>query len=417
MRTLRSLRHRNFRILFSANLISNIGGWAQIAAEGWLILELTGSGTYLGLIIGIRFLPTLFFGMSGGKIADRFNKRKVLMITNIVMALSAFSVGTLALLGTIHIWQVAFFAFTLGLANAVDGPTFQSFIGEMVGREDLPNAVGLNSANVNGARLIGPGLSGLLIATYGTGYSFIFNGFSYLFVVIALLFVRESELFLDVTERSSTKIRQAIAYVRVRPDLLSVLITIFFVATFGLNFNIFNAMMATDVFAADAAAFGALGSVLAIGTLSGALITARLAKRREPSFVMKSAMVFSGMLMLASQAPNYFSYAILLPAAGCFAIITNISANTLMQVRTDTEIRGRVMGIYLTAFLGGTPLLSPFIGLLTQHIGPRNTMLLCGAIAFIATFCTSIVFRGKGKAPISFAVEDVLQTAYDDKKN
>lgn len=417
MGTLRSLKHRNFRILFSANLVSNIGGWAQIAAEGWLILELTGSGAYLGLIIGIRFLPTLFFGMSGGKIADKFNKRKVLMITNTVMALSAFSVGVLAVLDSIHIWQVAFFAFTLGLANAVDGPTFQSFIGELVDREDLPNAVGLNSANVNGARLIGPGLSGFLIATYGTGYSFIFNSFSYLVVVIALLFLRERELFLDVTERSSTRIRQAIEYIKYRPDLLSVLITVFFMATFGLNFNIFNAMMATEIFDADAAAFGALGSILAIGTLTGALITARLAKRREPIFVMRTAMIFSIFLMLASQAPSYKLYAILLPIAGCFAIVTNISANTLMQVRTDTEIRGRVMGIYLTAFLGGTPLMSPLIGFLTQSIGTRNTMLICGGISFLAAIATSIVFRGKGNAPMSFAVEDVLQTTYDDKKN
>ena len=185
MGTLRSFKHRNFRILFSANFISNIGTWAQGVAQAWLILELTNSGSYLGVVTALQFLPTLFFSISGGKIADKFNKRKVLMFTNLTGGLSALSVGTLVLTDNIEIWHVMFFAFTLGMGNAIDAPVRQSFNVEVVGKSDLPNAVGLNSANFNTGRLIGPGLSGLLIAAYGTGVSFVLNGFSYLIVIVA----------------------------------------------------------------------------------------------------------------------------------------------------------------------------------------------------------------------------------------
>ena len=413
METLRSFKHRNFRILFAANFVSNIGTWAQGVAQAWLILELTNSGSYLGIVTALQFLPTLFFSLSGGKIADKFNKRKVLMITNLTAGTSALSVATLVLTDHIKIWHVMFFAFMLGMGNAIDAPVRQSFNVEVVGKDDLPNAVGLNSANFNTGRLIGPGLSGILISLYGTGVSFLLNGISYFVVILALISIRESELHIENHSRTSTKIREAVKYVKARPDILAVMITVFFATSFGLNFNIFNTMMATDIFKKSAAEYGALGSILAIGSLSGAIISARLERKRGPRFVMLGAMLFSSLLIAASFAPSYLIYSIFLPFIGCAALMTFIGANTMVQMRTDSAIRGRVMGIYLTVFLGGTPIVSPLIGWMTELIGTRTTITICGSISLLAAVITYSQFHDKSAAPESFAVVDVLETAYE----
>jgi len=417
MGTLRSFKHRNFKILFSANFLSNIGTWAQGVAQAWLILELTDSGTYLGIVTSLQFAPILFFSISGGKIADKFNKRKVLMLTNLTAGISALSVATLVLTENIKIWHVMFFAFMLGMGNAIDAPVRQSFNIEVVGKQDLPNAVGLNSTNFNVGRLIGPGLSGLLIAAYGTGVSFLFNGISYLFVILALISIRENELFIEPKKSSSTKIREAMEYVAARPDILAVMITVFFATSFGLNFNIFNTMMATQVFDKGAAEYGALGSILAVGSLTGAIISARLEKKRGPRFVMIGSMIFSAILIISAFAPTYLVYSILLPMIGCVALLTFIAANTMVQLRTDSQIRGRVMGIYLTVFLGGTPIVSPFIGIMTQEVGTRPTVAICGLISLLAAIATFAKFKDKGQEPDSFAIADVLEPTYENKKD
>lgn len=417
MGTLRSFKHRNFKILFSANFLSNIGTWAQGVAQAWLILELTNSGTYLGIVTSLQFAPILFFSISGGKIADKFNKRKVLMLTNLTAGISALSVATLVLTENIKIWHVMFFAFMLGMGNAIDAPVRQSFNVEVVGKQDLPNAVGLNSTNFNVGRLIGPGLSGLLIAAYGTGVSFLFNGISYLFVILALISIRENELFIEPKKSSSTKIREAMEYVAARPDILAVMITVFFATSFGLNFNIFNTMMATQVFDKGAAEYGALGSILAVGSLTGAIISARLEKKRGPRFVMIGSMIFSAILIVSAFAPTYLVYSILLPIIGCVALLTFIAANTMVQLRTDSQIRGRVMGIYLTVFLGGTPIVSPFIGIMTQEVGTRPTVAICGLISLLAAIATFAKFKDRGEEPDSFAIADILEPTYENKKD
>lgn len=417
MGTLRSFKHRNFKILFSANFLSNIGTWAQGVAQAWLILELTDSGTYLGIVTSLQFAPILFFSISGGKIADKFNKRKVLMLTNLTAGISALSVATLVLTENIKIWHVMFFAFMLGMGNAIDAPVRQSFNIEVVGKQDLPNAVVLNSTNFNVGRLIGPGLSGLLIAAYGTGVSFLFNGISYLFVILALISIRENELFIEPKKSSSTKIREAMEYVAARPDILAVMITVFFATSFGLNFNIFNTMMATQVFDKGAAEYGALGSILAVGSLTGAIISARLEKKRGPRFVMIGSMIFSAILIISAFAPTYLVYSILLPIIGCVALLTFIAANTMVQLRTDSQIRGRVMGIYLTVFLGGTPIVSPFIGIMTQEVGTRPTVAICGLISLLAAIATFAKFKDRGEEPDSFAIADISEPTYENKKD
>lgn len=415
MNSMRSFKHRNFRILYPASTASNIGTWAQRVAQDWLVLQLTGSGTYVGLVVGLQFLPALLLSMQGGKIADRFNKRRTLIICNISGGLSAAILGTLVVTEQVKLWHVFFFAFTLGTASAIDAPVRQSFTAEIVGKADLPNAVSLNSANFNLARLIGPGLSGLLIAAFGTGPSFLLNAVSYLFIITALLFLRERDMFIENKPNLNAKISEAFRYLKARPDIYAVMITVFFTATFGLNFMLFNTLMTTKVFGKGAASYGALGSILAIGSLTGALISARLEKKRHPSYVMRGSALFGVIVVIESFAPTFTVYACLLPIGGCIALLTLVSANSMVQVRTDPAIRGRVMGIYLTIFMGGTPLGSPLIGWLSTTIGVRQTMFICGSITFAAATLVYLKFKNRIETPASFLVGDVLETTYENK--
>jgi MFS family permease len=413
--TLRSFKHRNYRILYPANAISNIGTWAQRVAQDWLVLELTGSSLYLGIVTGLQFAPALLFSMQGGKMADRFNKRMLLIYCNIGGFISSFALGLLILTDLIQLWHVFFFAFTLGLASALDAPVRQAFTSEIVGKEDLPNAVSLNSANFNAARLIGPGLSGLLIAAFGTGPSFILNSFSFLGVIGALYAIRERDLFIEAKPNLNSKVREAISYIKARPDLYGTMIVVFFATTFGFNFAIYNALMTTKVFGLGVEVFGALGSILAIGSLAGALLSAKFERGRSPKKVMFGVMGFGVALMFASQSPNFTVYAVILPITGFIALLTMITANSLMQVRTDPAIRGRVMGVYLTVFLGGTPIGSPILGALAGIIGIRWTMFLCGGITALAGVITYLLLKDRIGNPESYSIDDVLDTTYDQK--
>ena len=392
---LRSFRHRNFRILYPANATSNVGTWTQRVAQDWLVLQLTHSGRDLGFVTGLQFLPALLLSLYGGRLADRFNKRTLLYITNLGGAFSALVLGTLVMTDTVRIWHVYLLALLLGIFTAIDAPIRQSFTSEMVGKSDLANAVSLNSANFNAGRLIGPGLSGLLIAWFGTGPSFLINAASYIAVVIALAAIRQEELHIDSEPQSDAKIREAWKYVRARTDIFAVMLAVFFAATFGLNFQIFTALMATSVFDKGPASYGSLGSIVAIGSLSGALLSAKLDQRRSPRFIIAFAVLFGFSVALTAIAPSYFTYMLTLPIAGALGLTTMIAANSYVQTKTDAALRGRVMGIYLTIFLGGTPVGSPLIGWLASVIGTRQTIFLCGVITVIASSAIYLLLRDK----------------------
>ena len=413
----RSFRHRNYRILFPANAASNIGTWAQRVAQDWLILQLTNnSGTYLGLITAVQFAPVLFFSLHGGALADRVNKRKLLIFTNFVGALSSLGLGLLVLVGNVKIWHVYFFALTLGIASALDAPIRQSFTSEIVGHSDIANAVSLNSANFNAGRLVGPALSGFLIARFDTGPSFLINAVTYILVIFALLRMRESDFFIQEKKATQGTVREGLQYALARPDLYVVMLVVFFVATFGLNMQIFNALMATKEFGKGPASFGLLGTYVAIGSLTGALISARLEKHRRTIFVIKGGVVFSLAIALLSIAPNYLWYSLWLPLCGFSALTMLITANSLIQVNSDPAIRGRVSGIYLLIFMGGTPFGSPLIGWLVEVIGVRETIALCGSISLIACLTIWVIFRDKVGLPKDISVEGVLPAAYDDQR-
>ncbi|CAB4867586.1 MAG: MFS transporter [Actinobacteria bacterium] len=414
----RSFRHHNFRILFPANAVSNIGSWAQRIAQDWLVLELTNNnGTYLGLVTAVQFAPVLFFSLHGGVLADRLDKRKVLIVTNIVGGAASIALGALVMTDVVALWHVFALAGVLGISTAIDAPVRQAFTSELVGREDLPNAVSLNSANFNGGRLIGPAVSGLLIAAFGTGPSFLINGASYFFVIFALLKLDKKTFFYQNQAMSLGNIREGIAYTKARPDIYVVMIMVFALATFGLNFQIFNALMATQEFGLGPANFGLMGTFIAIGSFTGAIGSARLERFRTTRFVIIGGMLFSLSIMVLSILPNYISYIVWLPICGVTALTTLVSANSIVQTSTDQAIRGRVMGLYLLIFMGGTPFGSPLIGLATDYIGIRRTIALCGLISLGASLFVWIKYRNKVNVPSDISVAAVLKSADSNNNN
>ncbi len=406
----RSFRHRNYRILFPANAVSNIGSWAQRIAQDWLVLELTNNnGTYLGLVTAVQFAPVLLFSLHGGKLADRFNKRKVLVLTNILGGSASLGLGALVITEHIQLWHVFVLAAVLGISTAIDAPVRQSFTTEVVGQTDLPNAVSLNSANFNAGRLIGPAVSGGLIAAFGTGPSFIVNGLSYFFVIGALLNLNEKAFFHQDRAKSDGNIREGLAYAKARPDIYVVMLMVFFLATFGLNFQIFNALMATQEFKLGPASFGLMGTFIAIGSLTGAIGSARLERFRNTKFVIRGGIAFSSTIIVLSVLPNYISYVIWLPICGLTALTTLVSANSIVQTSTDPAIRGRVMGLYLLIFMGGTPFGSPLIGTSTELIGIRPTIALCGGIALLASLFIWFKYKNRVELPADTSVAAVLK--------
>ncbi len=412
----RSFRHRNYQILFPANTVSNIGSWAQRIAQDWLVLELTdNNGTYLGLVTAVQFAPVLFFSLHGGKFADRFNKRKVLILTNLVGGAASLALGVLVMTGLIQLWHVFVLAAILGISTAIDAPVRQSFTTEVVGQSDLPNAVSLNSANFNAGRLVGPAISGGLIAAFGTGPSFIVNGLSYFFVIAALMRLNEKAFFHLDRPKSDGSIREGIAYAKARPDIYVVMLMVFFLATFGLNFQIFNALMATQEFGLGPASFGLMGTFIAIGSLTGAIGSARLERFRNAKFVIKGGIVFSISIMVLSIIPSYSLYILWLPICGFAALTTLVSANSIVQTSTDPAIRGRVMGVYLLIFMGGTPFGSPLIGSATELIGIRPTIAVCGGISLAASTFIWLRYKNRVELPADTSVATVLKTVNRNK--
>ena len=405
----RAFRHRNFRILFPANALSNIGTWAQRIAQDWLVLELTdNNGGALGLVTAVQFAPFLLLSLHGGALADRFNKRKLLIWTNIVAALACYGIGILVMIEKIELWHVFVGAGVLGISSAIDAPIRQAFTSEIVGHSDVANAVSLNSANFNAGRLVGPALSGFLIAHFSTGPSFIINATTYLFVIAALFAMREKDFFMQKKEETLGTIREGIRYALARPDLYVVMLIVFFAATFGLNFQIFNALMATKEFGKGPASYGLLGTFIAVGSLTGALLSARLEQLRNTRNIIKLGILFSLSVLVLSIAPSYLWYSLWLPICGITALTMLISANSYVQTHSDPAVRGRVMGIYLFIFLGGTPFGSLLIGWMTETIGVRETIAACGGISLMAAVVIWVIFRDKVEEPADLRVSAVL---------
>ncbi|MBP6187023.1 MAG: MFS transporter [Rhodoluna sp.] len=391
----RALKHRNYRILYPASALSNIGSWAQRVAQDWLVLELTGSPQILGIVTGLQFAPTLFLSLYAGKLADKFDKRKLLYLTNLGAGLASAWLGILIITGVVQIWHVYIAALAIGVFSALDAPVRTSFSSELVGKTDLANAVSLNSANFNVGRLVGPALSGFLILLFGTGPSFLINSLTYVVMIAALTMLNADELHLNKSDEVGGRIRDAVAFIRSRLDITMLMLTVFFSATFGLNYQIFNALMATQEFNKGPAEFGGLGTFLAVGSLSGALIAARLESWRVPRRIMAGATLFGLFLVTLSFAPTYELYSFLLPFGGAVALMTLVSANSYVQTNVSSNLRGRVMGVYLLIFMGGTPIGSPLIGFLAGEIGIRATIAVCGSLTALAAATLLVIYTAK----------------------
>lgn len=397
--TFRAFKVRNFRLYATGAIISNTGTWMQRVAQDWLVLELTHSGTALGIVTGLQFLPALLISPYAGLIADRFPKRRVLTITQLAMGAVALVLGGLTVSGMVQTWHVYALAFLFGIGTAFDAPTRQSFVVEMVGKDELSNAVGLNSASFNAARLIGPGLAGLLIHWIGTGPVIIINGLTYAAVILSLHLMRTSELHTPkVAARQKGMIRDGMRYLWRRPDLMMVLVAVFFAGTFGLNFQLTSALMATSAFHKGAGEYGILGSILAIGSLAGALLAARRVRTRG-RLVVGAALAFGAMVIISGLMPTYLSFAAVLPLVGFTALTMLTAANATMQLGIEPTMRGRVMALYMTVLMGGTPIGSPFIGWVGQEFGARWSLIVGGGLTLLGVTGSVLFFsRRQGLA-------------------
>jgi MFS family permease len=378
--TFRSLAHRDYRLYAAGALVSNIGTWMQRVAQDWLVLQVTaGSATALGITTGLQFLPILLFSAYAGAIADRVPKRTLLMLTQVGLAVPAVVLGVLAVSGAAEAWHVYVLAFVFGTAWAVEAPGRQAIVSELVTPEDVPNAVGLNSASFNAGRIIGPAVAGVTIAALGsgvvgTGVVILANAASYLAVLAALARLSPRELGQGGPDPARGKVRDAVGYLRRRPDLLLVLGIMFFTGTFGLNFQMTSALMATQVFGKGAQEFGLLGTTMAIGSIVGSLVAARRA-RSTVRLVVVAALVFGSVEIVFGLMPSYLTFMVMTPLIGITAMTTVTAANTVVQLTVPDRLRGRVMALYLTVFMGGTPLGAPIIGWLAEVLGPRWSLI------------------------------------------
>ncbi|WP_375493022.1 MFS transporter [uncultured Jatrophihabitans sp.] len=380
----RSLRTRNYRLFASGQLVSLTGTWMQRVAQDWLVLELTNSGTALGVVTALQFAPSLVLGMWGGTLADRSDKRKLLLVTQSAIALTALLLGLLDVTGVVAYWHVLVLATVLGVITSVDNPARQSFVVEMVGKDDLTNAVAINSTIFNTGRILGPAISGVLITAVGTGWSFIANAASSIAVLCALVAMRPAELFpAKPVARAKGQLREGLSYVRGRPDLVLTMVLVFAVGTFGINFQITSALLAKQVFGRGADGYGALSTALAIGAFVGAIFATRRTKRPTAMFLLGAAAVFSVAEIVSGLMPSFWLSALLLVPVGLAMLSVTTAANSHVQLGVAPHMRGRVMSLYLMCFMGGTPFGAPIVGALGELFGPRWGVIGGGAVCLL----------------------------------
>ncbi|MEI6038687.1 MAG: MFS transporter [Actinomycetes bacterium] len=369
-----SLSHRNYRIYFIGSAMSSIGTWVHRIAQDWLVLELTNSGQALGIVVSAQFLPGFFLSLTGGSLADRFDRRKALILCNLFGSLISSALGILVISGKANLAIVTAAAFLLGITNAIDGPIRQSYYVMLVGEKDLPNALSLNSANLNIGRLIGPLLSGILIERFDTGPSFLINGAMYVAVIVSLVLVKP-ELYkvsaiADEIVRGP-RLRAGLAHVLSKPELVMSILVVSFLAMWGQDMQITSAMMAKGTFARGAASFGALGTSIASGAILGALVFARKSALPTVRDIGWAAMKMAAVWMLASFAPNYILFAIALFFCGYFAMEVNISGNASLRRYASPTFYGRAWGIYIFVWQSLIALGALILGWIGQSFSPR----------------------------------------------
>ncbi|MGW3773864.1 MFS transporter [Actinomadura verrucosospora] len=405
LRLFRSMRnHRNYRLLMPSQGISSIGGWMQMTAQDWLVLELThGSGTAVGITAGLQLLPALLFGLYGSVLADRYPKRRILMISQAVMGTLALVLGLLTVTGSVSVWNVYALAFGLGLAVTVDSPARMAFTFEVVGPRDVSNAIGLNNALFNTTMILGPAVAGVLIAAVGTGPVFLINAASFAAMELGLYLMREDELYVKAPmPRAKGQLREGLRYVRQRRDLLMLMTIMLLVSAFGMNFAVTDALMSREVFHTGASSFGLVTAMAAVGGLVGSLLTAR---RKQPSMrdMLAAAAVFGILVTATGLMPHYWAFAAMQLPAGMALMTFTTTAYSLTHLGAPEELRGRVMGLYLLVITGSSLVGYPLIGWLAETFGPRSTLVVAGlaslasvvgTVAFMAPVAAKLLARG-----------------------
>lgn len=383
-RTFRSLHIRNYRLFFFGQLISVTGTWMQTVAQSWLVLNITESGVALGITVALQFLPMLLFGMWGGLLADRLDKRKLLIAMQVAGGLLALTLYGLVATDSVELWMVYVLAFGLGMVTMVDMPTRQSFVVEMVGPDEVPNAVGLNSAMFNIGRILGPTAAGITIATLGLAPAFLANAFSFIPVIVGLMMMRPDELFRrERAERRRGEVRAGILYAWHDPTLRNTLLLVGVLGMFGFNFIVVLPLMAKFTFGGDAGLYSLFTALMSFGSLAGALVSASRSKPTS-SMLVGSGVAFGGLTLLTAIAPTAWLAAVLLVGVGMAMMLFMATANTTLQLNSDPAMRGRVMALYGLLFAGSTPLGGPVMGWISEAWGPRVGMAIGGALSLAA---------------------------------
>ena len=406
----RALENPNYRIWAGGAIVSNIGTWMQRVAQDWLVLTVLTdhSGAAVGLTTGLQFLPMLLFGPYGGVLADRYRKRIILMWTQLAMAFTGLAIGLLVVTGTAQLWHAYVAAFCLGVASAVDAPARQAFVSELVGQENISNAVALNSASFNTARLTGPAIAGVLIAWVGTGPVFLLNAASFAAVLVSLFRIRVSQPATPAKgDRNKHQVAEGVRYVRRRPDLMLIMVLVGILGAFGMNFPVINSLMATTEFRMGPSEFGLLGSIMAVGTLAGALLAARRSRPRL-RFLLGGALGLGIFTILGSVAPSFWVYAIILIPVGLASITFLNSCNTSIQLSVEPEFRGRVLALYLAILQGGTALGSPLVGWIGSEFGARWSVACGGVVVLLAGMAAVIAVTRRNRLTLLGALRMAL---------
>ena len=395
-----SLKVRNYRLFFTGQVISNIGTWMQRIAQDWLVFTLSGNNPIaLGIAVALQFTPTLFLSLWAGVLADRVDKRRLLIAIQIIACSQAVILGLLDLTGLATLWQVYVLCFTLGVTAALEVPTRQSFVAEMVGRDQVTNAVALNSSIFNMARIVGPAIAGFAITWIGTGWLFIANALSTVAVIAGLVMMNPDKLFrVAAVPREKGQLVEGLRYVRRRSDLVTVMVLVLFVSTFGITYFSSLPIVAANVFHTEADGYGLLSTLVAVGTFTGAIMSARRGTRGRPRvrLMLISAFFLGFFELVTAFMPNYLTFGLGLIPLG-FATMTFLNtANALVQTSVSPEMRGRVMGLYVLVLIGGNPIGGPMTGWMADAFGGRSPFYIGGAVSALAAVVCAVVLIRRG---------------------
>ena len=397
--TFRSMSVRNYRLYFAGQLISTTGTWMQSIAQAWLVLQITGSGVALGVTVALQFTPVLLVGAWGGLVADRVDKRRLLVATQAAAGVLALLLGAVTALGVVQLWMIFVLALGLGAVNAVDNPARRAFVVEMVGAEHVSNAVSLSSAMFMAARVIGPAIAGLVIAGLGVSWCFFANGVSYSAAVLAFMAMRENEFFaVEPVPKRKGQLREGLRYAWSTPALRLVLVLTAVIGTLAFNFQVVLPLLAKETFSGGAETLGVLYAFMSIGSVIGALVSAHEAQATQ-RFVLGAAFAFGAALLVAAFAPTLTLEILVLVPVGAAGIAFTAMANGVLQTECAPEMRGRVAALFTVAFLGSTPIGGPIIGWISQQLGPRAGLWVGGAATLAVTVAAIAGIRRHRELP------------------